>query len=87
MLISGDYTINITKNGKYTIAEVIIDFNNYKHHYFGLAIKHPLDQGSNVGEIIAIKKALRDIILKEVIDITENFIYHTNKVTKKEKYG
>ncbi len=65
-LNNGSYIIIITKKDKFTIAEIIINFDNYNHHYFGLSAKHPKDEDNYSGEINAIKDALRKMKLSSI---------------------
>jgi hypothetical protein len=42
-ILRGRYDLIIKIYDKFTIAELVVPFDNYQHHYFGLSVKNPKD--------------------------------------------
>lgn len=43
-LIEGEHTVNVSRRGKFTMAEIKYYKNGYEHHFLGIAAKNPNDE-------------------------------------------
>ena len=68
-LLNGEYSIDITTFGKFTVAEIIYYKNDYEYHFMGISAKNPDDEPNpSYGIKNAVKDALGKILAKFYIE-------------------